>query len=50
MTHSRALCDCIYLFIYLFLLLDDFMEEKAPVISPYGETFICDNTKDAQVS
>ncbi|NWH32001.1 ARAP2 protein, partial [Chloropsis hardwickii] len=23
------------------------MEEKPPIISPYGETFICDNAKDA---
>uniref|UniRef100_A0A8C3U853 ArfGAP with RhoGAP domain, ankyrin repeat and PH domain 2 n=1 Tax=Catharus ustulatus TaxID=91951 RepID=A0A8C3U853_CATUS len=27
---------------------NNFMEEKPPVISPYGETFICDNTKDTQ--
>ncbi|KAM6402174.1 LOW QUALITY PROTEIN: arf-GAP with Rho-GAP domain, ANK repeat and PH domain-containing protein 2 [Pluvialis apricaria] len=25
-----------------------FTEEKPPIISPYGETFICDNPKDAQ--
>ncbi|KAM6261223.1 arf-GAP with Rho-GAP domain, ANK repeat and PH domain-containing protein 2 isoform 2-T2 [Porphyrio hochstetteri] len=25
-----------------------FTEEKLPVISPYGETFFCDNPKDAQ--
>uniref|UniRef100_A0A8B9MQA3 ArfGAP with RhoGAP domain, ankyrin repeat and PH domain 2 n=1 Tax=Accipiter nisus TaxID=211598 RepID=A0A8B9MQA3_9AVES len=25
-----------------------FTEEKPPIISPYGETFICDNSKDAE--
>ncbi|NXU14476.1 ARAP2 protein, partial [Pardalotus punctatus] len=25
-----------------------FKEEKPPIISPYGETFICDNAKDAK--
>ncbi|XP_023781160.1 arf-GAP with Rho-GAP domain, ANK repeat and PH domain-containing protein 2 isoform X2 [Cyanistes caeruleus] len=25
-----------------------FMEEKPPIISPYGETFICDNAKDTK--
>ncbi|NXI48506.1 ARAP2 protein, partial [Galbula dea] len=27
---------------------ETFTEEKPPIISPYGETFICDNSKDAQ--
>ncbi|KAF2975140.1 hypothetical protein EK904_001331, partial [Melospiza melodia maxima] len=28
---------------------DTSMEEKPPIISPYGETFICDNAKDAKL-
>ncbi|NXY40826.1 ARAP2 protein, partial [Ceuthmochares aereus] len=27
---------------------ETFTEEKPPIISPYGETFICDNPKDAK--
>ncbi|NWS57614.1 ARAP2 protein, partial [Chunga burmeisteri] len=27
---------------------EDFTEEKPPIISPYGETFICDNPKDTE--
>ncbi|NXI48738.1 ARAP2 protein, partial [Chloroceryle aenea] len=45
---GKQISQNVYDSVLFFFLYETFTEEKPPIISPYGETFICDNPKNVK--